>query len=190
MLVAAEKLTSAKLVSKLEKFQSNITKELKTALLPILTMLEAVKNQVDSFEARSTKAEDTLSDHSDRIASLETSIDELKSTMKENKGLKDKMDRYENRQRHLNLRVLGVTKGSEQGQCPRKFMSELPKVLNDENLTKPPELERCHRALTSKPSSDTHPRPFTLCFHLYQEREKVLQLAIQKQQLSYEGKKS
>lgn len=191
-MAAVEELTLAKLVTELEKVQSNIMEELKTALLLIRTALEAVKRQVESFEACFTEAEDTLSVHSDRITTLETSVDELKSTVqdltKENEGLKDTLDGYE--KRRLNLRVLGVAEDSEQGQCPLKFMSKLlVKVLNDESFTKPLELERCHRALMAKPSPDAHPRPFTLCFHRYQERERVLQLAIEKWQLSYEGKK-
>ncbi|KAL7385372.1 hypothetical protein ABVT39_020746 [Epinephelus coioides] len=189
-----EQLTLAMLVTELEKARSNITETITTALLPIQTALEAVKHQVESFEARFTEAEGALSDHSDRITTLETSIEELQSTVqdlaKENEGLKDTLDGYENRQRRMNLRVLGVAEDSERGQCPLKFMSELlVKVLNDESFTKPPELERCHRALMAKPSPDAHPRPFILCFHRYQERERVLQLAIKKRQLSYGGKK-
>lgn len=194
MAVAAEELTLDKLVTELEKVRSDITEELKTALFPIQTALEALKRQVESFEVRFTEAEDALFDHSDRITTLETSVEKLKSTMqdltKENEGLTDTLDGYENRQRRLNLRVLGVAEDSEREQCPLKFMSELlVKVLNDESFTKPPELERGHRALMAKASPDAHPRPFILCFHHYQERERVLQLAIQKRQLSYEGKK-
>lgn len=40
-----------------------------------------------------------------------------------------------------------------------------------------------------QPNPDAHPQPFILSFHRYQERERVLQLAIQKRQLSNEGKK-
>lgn len=71
--------------------------------------------------------------------------------------------------------VLGVPEDSERGQCPQKFMSELlVKALNAESFTKPQELERCHRALMAKSSTDARPRPFILCFHRYQERERVL----------------
>ena len=73
----------------------------------------------------------------------------MKVLAKENEGLKDTLDGYANRQRRMNLRVLGVPEGSEKGLCPLKSMYEfLVKVLNDESFTKPPELERCHRALT------------------------------------------
>lgn len=114
----------------------------------------------------------------------------MKALAKENEDLKDTLDGYENRQRHMNLRVLGVPEDSERGLCPLKFMSELlVKALNDESFTKPPELERCHRALAAKPSPGARPRSFILCFNCYQERERVLQLAIRKRQLSYEGKK-
>lgn len=133
-------------------------------LLPIQTTLDAVKCQVDLFEVRFTEAEGALSDHSDRITTLERSMEELQSIIhdlaKENEGIKDTLDGYENRQRCLNLRVLGVPKDSERGQCPLKFMSKfLVKTLNDLSFIKPPELESCHRALpgegTSAPAGDT-----------------------------------
>lgn len=96
-----QQLTLATLVTELQKSWSNITEALKTALLPIQTTLEAVKRQVDSFEVRFTEAEGALSDHSDRIITLETSIENLQSTIqnlaKEKKGLKHTLDAYENR---------------------------------------------------------------------------------------------
>ena len=194
--MAAEPLTLGMLVMELEKNRFNITEELttliKTSLSPIQTTLESVKLQVESYETRFNEAEGALSDHSDRISTLETSVVELKSAVrdltKENNGLRDVLDGYENRQRRLNLRVLGVGEDSEWRQCPLKFMSELlVKVLDDESLSKPPELERCHRALMLKPSPNAHPQPFILCFHRFQERERVLQLAIKKRQLFYKN---
>lgn len=114
----------------------------------------------------------------------------MKTLAKENKDLKDTLDGYENRPRRTTLRVLGVPEDSEWGLCPLKFMSELlVKGLNNESFTKPPELESCHRALVAKPTPGAQPRPFILCFHRYQERERVLLLAIPKHQLSYEGMK-
>lgn len=188
-----QQLTLATLVIELEKARSDITTALQTALLPIQTTLDAVKRQVESFEARFTDTEGVLSDHSDRITAVETTVEELQATVlglaKENEELKDTLDGYENRQRRSNLRVLGIPEDSERGQCPLKFMSELlVKALNDSSFTKPPELERCHRA-GAKPGAGARPRPFVMCFHRYPEKEQVLQLAIQKRQLSYEGKK-
>lgn len=123
------------------------------------------------------------------MAELRSSVRDL---TKENNGLRDMLDGYENRQRRTNLGVLGVAEVSERGKCPLKFMSELlVKVLNDDSLSKAPELERCHRAPMPKPSPDANLRPFILCFHCFhrfQERERVLQLAIQKRQLFYEGR--
>lgn len=75
-----QQLTLATLVTELEKAQSNITEALKTLLLPIQTTLEAVKRQVEAFEARFTEAEGALSDHSD-LTTLETSVEDLQSTM-------------------------------------------------------------------------------------------------------------
>lgn len=62
--------------------------------------LEAVNRQAESFEAHFTKAKDALSDHSVWITMRETSEEELTSSVqsltKENKGLKDTLNGYEN----------------------------------------------------------------------------------------------
>lgn len=78
---AEQHLTLATLVTELKKAWSNITEALTTALLQIQAALEAIKGQVESFEACFTKTEGALSDHSDQIAMLEPSIEELQSTM-------------------------------------------------------------------------------------------------------------
>lgn len=85
--------------------------------------------------------------------------------------------------------MIGVPEGSE-GQSPLKFMSELlVEVLNDESFTKLPVLDRAHRAPMPKPGRGDRPRPLILCFHCYQEKKCVLQPAIEKRQLFYQGKK-
>lgn len=87
-----QQLTLATLVTELQKSQSNITEALKKEFFPIQTTLEAVKRHVDLFEVRFTEAEGALSDHSDRIITLETSIENLQSTVqnlaKEKKRIK------------------------------------------------------------------------------------------------------
>ncbi len=121
------------------------------------------------------------------MAELTTLMSDLK---KENNSLRDSLDGYEIRQRCLNLCVMGIGEDSEWEQCPLKFMSELlVKVLDDESISKPPELERCHRAVMPKLTPNACPRPFIVCFHRFQERERVLQLARKRHQLVYEGKK-
>lgn len=95
----------------------------------------------------------------------------MRDLTKENNGLRDMLDGYENRQRRTNLRVLGVAEDSERGKCPLKFMSELlVKVLNDDSLSKAPELERCHRAPMPKPSPDANPSVHPLLSPLSGER--------------------
>lgn len=195
--MADQALTLDMLIAELGKNRSDITKELtnmiQNSLSPIQTTLEVVQHKVEFYGSRLTDMETALSDHSDRIVSLEDSVSTLTASMtglkSENDGLKDKLDDYENRARRCNLRVIGVPENCE-GQSPLTFMSEfLVKILNDDSFTKPPELDRAHRALMPKPASGERPRPFILCFHRYQEKNRVLQLAIQKRQLMYDGKK-
>lgn len=104
-------------------------------------------------EARNLGA---LLEHSNKITTQEADIVELKNIMldlkKENNGLRELLDGYENQAKRLNLSVIGIGEESEQEQCPLKFKSNLlVKLLDDESLSKLPEFERCHRALMFKP---------------------------------------
>ncbi|KAJ4927557.1 hypothetical protein JOQ06_015282 [Pogonophryne albipinna] len=79
----------------------------------------------------------------------------------------------ENRSRRVNLRIINIPEGSEKGQDPTEFISDLLMgSLGPDVLSKPPELERAHRSLAPRPGG--RPRPFVICFHRFQEREKVL----------------
>ncbi|KAI4826797.1 hypothetical protein KUCAC02_030228 [Chaenocephalus aceratus] len=58
---------------------------------------------------------------------------------------------------------------------PTEFISDLLMgSLGPDVLSKPPELERAHRSLAPRPGPGGRPRPFLICFHHFQEREKVL----------------
>ena len=86
------------MVTELKKSRSNITEALTTVLLPIQTALEAVKSQVELVEAH---------------FELQSTVQDL---AKENEGLTDTLDGHENRQRRMNLRVLGVASGESAEQ--------------------------------------------------------------------------
>lgn len=62
----------------------------------------------------------------------------------------------EGRQRHQNLRIVGIQEGREGNRDPREFVVDLlKKVLN---LDQEPLLARAHRALGRRPRPDAPPR--------------------------------
>ena len=55
----------------------------------------------------------------------------------ENKKLRAKLCVLEGRSRRLNIKIVGITEGEEKGR-PTEFVSNLiPKLLGDDNFTKP-----------------------------------------------------
>lgn len=139
-----------------------------------------------------TALRSTLDDHEDRISSIESALTEMSTSLqrseaqcasliKENRSLRLKVDDLENRSRRMNLRVIGIPEGSEEGR-PTQFMSSFFTTLfGDGVLSRTPVIERAHRALTSKPPKDKPPRAMIVRFHHFQMKEEIARLARQKQ---------
>ncbi|RXN04052.1 putative transposase element L1Md-A101/L1Md-A102/L1Md-A2 [Labeo rohita] len=87
------------------------------------------------------------------------------------------LDDLENRSRRANLRIINIPEGSEDGKDPIGFVSGLLKDSMENVFDSPPELERAHRALRPRLGPGQPPRPFIVCFHRYQEKERALQWA-------------
>src|SRR4029434_6266944 len=89
----------------------------------------------------------TVEDHENRISSLESALTEMSasfhntekqcaSLLTENQLLRHKADDLENRSRRMNLRVVGIPEGSEQGR-PTDFMSSFFATLfGESNLSR------------------------------------------------------
>lgn len=122
-------------------------------------------------------------------ASHQRSETQCASLLKENCFLQQKVDDLENRSRRMNLRVMGIPEGSEQGR-PTQFMSSFFITLfGDGVLSRPPVIERAHRTLTNKPPPDKPPRAMIVRFHHFQMREEIARLARQQQgKLTFNGK--
>ena len=75
------------------------------------------------------------------------------------------------------------------GPRPTVFFSELlAEILGEEILPSPPELDRAHRALTSKPGPGEKPRAVIIRLHRYQQKERILREARAKRSmLQYRG---
>lgn len=136
-----------------------------------------VRIMVEECGPHLTSMETALSDHSDRLTSLEGQMKQLQT---ENGQLKQKTEDLENRSRHNNIRVVGLPEGSE-GRSTTEFMSKfLVDILKYDTFTTPPELDRAHRTLRPKPAEGEQPRPMIIRFLCYKQREQMIALARKK----------
>ncbi|CAL9691562.1 unnamed protein product [Knipowitschia caucasica] len=174
------------LQAELERNRSAILKEINASLFPLNATLDDVSKKLDAYEPRLTDMEAGLSDHSDRLDHLERRVGILE---KEKSELQAKTEDLENRSRRNNLRIIGLPENSE-GRDATAFMSQFfVEVLQDPSFTRPPELDRAHRALRAKPADNEKPRPMLVRFLRFQEKERVLAIARKKGQLLYSGDK-
>ena len=132
---------------------------------------------------RLTTTEDQAADHELRINAMETSVTKLQQ---ENKKLRAKLSDLEGRSRRNNIRIIGVPEGEERGR-PTEFVSNLiPKLLGDDNFTKPVVIDRAHRTQQPKPPEGSRPRMIIARVHRTQEKEKIRRLGRQSP-MEYEG---
>ena len=132
---------------------------------------------------RLANTETQAADHKHRISAVETSVAELRQ---ENKMLRAKLSDLEGRSRRNNIRIVGVPEGEERGR-PTEFVSNLiPKLLGDDNFTKPVVIDRAHRVQRPKPPEGSRPRMIITRVHLTQEKEKILRLGRQSS-MEYKG---
>ncbi|KAG7505606.1 hypothetical protein JOB18_035675 [Solea senegalensis] len=174
-------LSMSQLVSELEKQRASLRSDLSTliqeSVKPLQTSVDALHETVTHFNGRLAAAESLAGDNFERITSTEKTVKFLQA---QNKSLQDRLDDLENRSRRVNLRIINIPDGSEKGRDPIKFISTLlMENLGPGVFSNRPNLERAHRSLAQKPGTGGKPRAFVICFHCFQEREKVLHWARQ-----------
>lgn len=174
-------LSASQLVSELEKQRTSLRNDMlmliQESMKPLQASVDALCETVNHFNGRLTAAEALAGDNFERIASTEKTVKMLEA---QNKSLQDRLDDLENRSRRVNLRIINIPEGSEKGRDPTEFISDLlAENLGPDVFSKPPELERAHRSPALKFAPGGRPRPFLICFHRFQERERVLRWARQ-----------
>lgn len=182
-------LSMTKLVSELAKQRASLREDMTTliqdSVKPLQVSVDALRTTVNSFQHRLVSAETLAGENFERVNATETTIKSLQAT---NAALVDKIEDLENRSRRVNLRIINIPEGSENGQDPIKFIAELlVEVMGSEVFEKPPELERAHRSLFPKPREGAPPRPFVVCFNRFQEKERALRWSRQ-HELRYRGR--
>lgn len=172
-------VSMSQLVSELDK-QRSVLKEdismlIQESLKPIQTSVDAVRDTVNSFQARLASTEAIASENFERLNSAEATIKTLQVA---NQELLDRVDDLENRSRRTNLRIVNIPEGSEDGKDPVKFMEELlMDCVGSSVFTEPPKLERAHRTLANKPAKGKPARAFVVCFRRFQQKEAALRWA-------------
>lgn len=134
---------------------------------------DEVLNELQTQNANITSAQT-------RIAELESTCvalrDTLLTTIQLNIDTQDKMVDLESRSRRNNLRIYGVPEGQE-GKSVIEFVTQ----LLTEQLELPPgvdvQIQRAHRALTTKPPPEQPPRSLVVNFLQHRVKEMILQKA-------------
>lgn len=152
----------------------------------IIRAVAPINNRLDEYGEKLNDHDKGLTELDTRLVTMETNYTELSNKYEK---VLAKMDDLENRARRSNLRILGVPEGMEQGNPTRFVAGLLHEVFGgSDGLDKPPVLDRAHRTLGPIPSEGGRPRPFIVCFHYYQEKERIQRLAREKHRLDYRGK--
>ena len=143
-LPAASMAALAKLLA---EHKTALSTEFKSALTSLETKLDCVQAAISDHRQRLTSLEDNANQISDRFEEMEAKYTALEDNFAK---LKAKTIDLKSRSRRNNIRIAGVPESVE-GTQPTTFFSKLLlKIFGDEVLSSPPELDRAHRALTSK----------------------------------------
>uniref|UniRef100_A0A087YRW2 L1 transposable element RRM domain-containing protein n=1 Tax=Poecilia formosa TaxID=48698 RepID=A0A087YRW2_POEFO len=165
------------LINRFEKIVSNVVKrEISAAVTPLEAKIASFGNAIQDLER-------SASDQDGRLAALEASVNSLNVLVD---TLSKKCEDLEGRSRLNNIRLVGVSEGSE-GQQPTKFASTLLQDLL--GLDAKPALDQAHRTLRARPAEGQPPRPFVVRVTLLQERNEILRRARESYPLLYKGKR-
>lgn len=109
------------------------------------------------------------------------------SLQEANSRLTAKVADLDGRTRRSNLHILGLPESTESGR-PTQFFSELLiEVFGKDILPNPPEIDRAHRSLMTRPAEGERLHPVILCMHRYQIKDLLAREARKKRQMSYQG---
>lgn len=155
--------------------------------------MEEVKDFMKNMTSRVTEVEQRMVKSEEKIEKVEELQSAVEKFKKENEYLHNKVDQLENYSRRENIRIIGLKEGCENGD-PIKFLEKwIHEVFGEQNLPESLQIERAHRIYAPRSTEDERPRPMLVRFLRYQDREKILQLAIErhrqnKPQIQYDGK--
>ncbi|KAJ3606419.1 hypothetical protein NHX12_025940 [Muraenolepis orangiensis] len=171
-----ETISMKQLVAKLAKqragLKDDVSHLIQESLKPLETAVGALRDTVGSFQAHLVATETIAGENFERLTTAEATIKALQA---QNQTLLDHVDDIENWSHRSNLRIVNIAEGSENGKDPVKFIAELlVECVGPDVFTEPPELERAHRSLATKPKDGKPARPFVVRFLRFQQKEAAL----------------
>ncbi|KAI4806458.1 hypothetical protein KUCAC02_017283 [Chaenocephalus aceratus] len=184
--VATSDVSMESLTSLLESHKVSLSTEFKTIIAALESKMYLIHATISDHGQRITSLESNADLVDGRLSTLEATCAELAAS---NAKLRAKTADLETRSRRKNIRIIGLPESIE-GPRPTAFFSDLlPQLLEDQILPTSPELVRAHRSLTAKPKPGERPRPVIIRFHNFQTKERVIREARKmRADLQYEGK--
>ncbi|XP_062925184.1 cAMP responsive element modulator b [Mobula hypostoma] len=156
------------------------------------------KSSFSLLETKLNQIQCKVEDHSQRLPSLELTMDNLSQSISElgnicsslpenNIKLMAKVTDLEGWSRWQNLRMLGLPESIE-GRRPTEFFSSLLcEIFGKETLPSPLEIGRAHRSLAAKPAPGQKLHLVTLRLHRYQIKDLLFREARRRRKLEYHG---
>ena len=174
----------AALTKLLEEHRTALSAEFKLAITSLETKLDCVQTTISDHGQRLTSLEANANQVSDKLGEIEAKFTALEDSYNK---LKAKAIDLESRSRGNNIRIAGVPESAEGAQPTAFFSKLLLEIFGDGVLSSAPELDRAHRALTAKRSGD-RPRLVIAQVHSYRVKEKIVQEARKRRgKLFYQG---
>uniref|UniRef100_A0A3B3U250 L1 transposable element RRM domain-containing protein n=1 Tax=Poecilia latipinna TaxID=48699 RepID=A0A3B3U250_9TELE len=139
--------------------------------------LKGIKEEIKVANSRIDKAENRIEEAEERLQHIE------EATMELQKRFETRLVDQEGRSRRENVRIHGLKEGAEAGSMT-EFIEKL-----EQPPSFPFQIERAHRALPPRPSSESPPRSIVVKFMSFRVKEEIIKKAWQKKGFMYEGKK-
>lgn len=177
-------LTLAAITELLEEHRAALATEFKTSFSQLDSKLDQTRLAVEDHGQRVSSLELATEDLSQRVVDLEGICSTLRD---DNTQLKAKVTDLESRSRRQNIRILGLLESIESGSPTEFFSKLLCEIFGNNTLPSPPEIDRAHRSLASKPPPGQRPRPVILRLHRYQTKDLLIREARRRGKLDYHG---
>ncbi|KAI4820266.1 hypothetical protein KUCAC02_028250 [Chaenocephalus aceratus] len=179
-------VTLAELSSLLAEHRKAISADFKSSFEALTTTLDGLNSTVAGHGERIGSLEDNSNEVGRRLQHLENACSTLQQ---DSVLLKTKLADLEGRSRRQNIRIIGLPESLE-GPRPTAFFSQLlVDVFGKEVLSSPPELDRAHRSLASKPAAGDKPRPVIVRLHRFQVKDLLIREARRRGELFYKEHK-
>lgn len=176
----------AALAKMLTEHKTSLSTEFSSAFAKLEAKLDAIQTAITDHHQRISSLESHADTTSETLQALETKIAIL---TEDNAKLRAKTTDLESRSRRNNIRIIGLPENIEGPRATTFFSQLLVEVFGEQTLTSPPELDRAHRTLTARPGPGEKPRAVLLCFHKFQTRELVVRESRRlRGKLEYKGK--